>query len=66
MRPPSDVESFAVGRNGGNAGGNAKADVLDLAELLYCRVYLAGLWPLGIKYGFGVVEDYGHLLGGQE
>ena len=49
-----------------NPGGDAKANVLEAAQLLYYSVYVLGISSLRIKNGFCVIEDEEHFLGGQE
>jgi len=61
-RQRRDFDGFAVGWDGGDARGNTKADIVDLAELLNCRVYLVRVGYLRIEDGFGIVEDYEHFL----
>lgn len=57
-----DVESLRPGRNGGNAGGDAEAEVAELTQLLYHRVYLLGVRSPRIENRLGVIKNYDHLL----
>jgi len=59
-----DVESLAVGRNGGDTGGDTEANVAKLTQLLRHKVDLLRVRPLRIKNRLRVIEDYEHLLGG--
>lgn len=57
-------ESLAVGRDGGNPRGDAKADIAELAQFFYHSVDLLGIHPLGIEDRLRVVEYYEDLGGG--
>ena len=52
------VESLAVGRNGGNARGDTKADVVELTQLLHNFVDLLRIRPLRIEDRLRIIEDY--------
>jgi hypothetical protein len=58
-----NVESFAVGRDSGDAGGDAQANVGEPTQLLHHGIDLLGICPLGIEDRLCIVEDYEHLLG---
>jgi hypothetical protein len=55
-------ESLAVGRDGGDARCNTKADVPEQAQLLHHGVYFPSICSLRVEDGFGIVENYEHLL----
>ena len=65
-RQGRNVDPLTVGREGGDPGSDAKADVAQLAELLDHRIYLLRARSLRIEYRFRIVEDDEHILGGQE
>ena len=50
----------------GDAGGNSKANVLEVAQLFHHSVYLPGIRSLRVENGFGIVEEQDHLHRGQE
>ena len=56
------VESFAVGRNSRDPRSDAKANVVQLTQLLYHTVDLLGIHPLRIQDRLCVVEDYQDLF----
>ena len=49
-----------------NSGGDAKANVLEAAQLLYHGIYFPGLSSLRVENGFCVVKDKEHFLRGYE
>ena len=49
-------------RNGGDTGGDTKANVFEAIVLLQYVVYLPGVDPLQIKDRFGVIEEEDHPL----
>ena len=49
-----------------NAGGDAKADVSESAQLLYHGVYVPAISSLWIQNGFCVIEDDEHFFRRQE
>jgi hypothetical protein len=57
-----DVESFAIRRDGGEAGRDAETHSLQSAELLHCVIYLLRVRSLRVENGFCIVQDYQHLL----
>lgn len=59
-----DVGRLAVGRDSGDAGSDAKTDVLKLTQLLHHSVDLLGIHSLRIKNGLCIIEDYEDLLRG--
>jgi len=61
-----DCQTTAIGWNGGDAGGDADADVVEVAQLLHHGVYLLGVGSLRIKDGLGVIEEQENILRGQE
>jgi len=61
-RQRRDVQDLAVGRYGGDPGGDANADVVELAQLLYHGIDFLGTRGLRIENGFGIVENYEHLI----
>jgi hypothetical protein len=52
-------------RDGGDPGGDAETNVAKPCQLIHHGVDLPRALPLQIEDGFGVVEDYDHLLRGQ-
>jgi hypothetical protein len=48
------------------ARSDEKAYGFELAQFIYHRINLVGIWSFGIENGFCVVEDYEGLLGGKE
>ena len=63
-RQRRDVEGLAVGRDGGDAGCYAKANVIELTQLLHHRIYLLSVRSLRVENGFRVIEDNEHLFRG--
>jgi len=57
-----DVESLAVRGDGGDAGGDAKTNVVEPAQFVHSAIYLLPARPLRIENGFSILEDDGHLL----
>ena len=49
-----------------NAGGDAKADISEPAQLLYHGVYVPAISSLRIENRFCVIEDDEHFFRGQE
>ena len=52
-----DVESLTGGRNGGDTGCEAEADVADPTQFLYCGIDLLGILSLWVENGFSVIEE---------
>ena len=61
-----DVECLAMGRDGGDTGGYAKADVTEVTQLLHHTIYLLSVRHLRIENGFRIIEGGGRLFRGQE
>ena len=59
-----DIESLAVGRDGGDAGGDTETDVAELTQLLHHVIDPLSIHSLWIKNGFRIIEDDEHLLRG--
>ena len=59
-----DVKSLEVWRDGGDAGGDTNADVLEPSQFLHRGIDLLSVRALRVENGFGIVEDYEHPLGG--
>ena len=57
------VDSLTIGRNGGDTGSDAKANVSELTQLLHHSIDCPGIRPLRIKDGLGIIEYYEDLLG---
>ena len=49
-------------RDGGNPGGEAQANVAELAQLIHNGIDILCARPLRIEDGFSIVKDYQHLL----
>ena len=56
-RQRGDDWTSAVGRNGENPGGDAKADVVEPTQLLDHGVYLARVGSLRVENRFGIIEE---------
>jgi hypothetical protein len=52
--------------DGCDAGGDAETYCLELTQFLHHGVDLPSASSLWVENRFGIVEDYEHLLGGQE
>ena len=61
-RQRRDVQNLAVGRDREVARGDTKADVPGLSQFLHNVIDLLTACSLRIENGFGVIEDYDHLL----
>ena len=61
-RQGRNVDPLAVGRESGDPGSDAEADVAQLAELLDHSTYLLCVRSLRIEYRFRIVEDDEHIL----
>jgi len=57
-----DVQSLTVRRDCGDPGGDAQAKVAEVTQLLHDIIDLMCARPLQTENGFGIVEDYEHLL----
>ena len=55
------VKGLAVGRNSGNARSDAKADVVELTQLLHRRVDRLSICPSRIEDRLRIIEDYEDL-----
>ena len=61
-----DLESLAIGRDGRNTGRDAKPNVVVATQLFHHAIDLLSIRSLWVEDGFRIVENYDHLLGGQE
>ena len=59
-----DIDNLAVRRDDGDSGGNAQADVAEPTQFIHDIINLSRTRALRIEDGFGVVQDYDHLLRG--
>ena len=63
-RQCGDRWTLAVSGDSRDTGSDAKANVVELAQLLYHGINLLSIRSLRVQNRFGVVADYDHLLGG--
>ena len=56
-----DVEDLAIGRDGGDAGSDAKINVVEPTQFLHHGIDLLSACPLRVENRLRIVKNYDHI-----